>query len=172
MAEQIIIYHESDFTEPIIAPRDEVYSQRGEKYGEYYIAVVDAFVFNSQGEMLLQRRAKHKKTSPGLLHTAVAWHIDPGDTAEFTLLHECLEEIGVPCWFSQEGESFFEQVKKLKPFLEKMAFLKLHKHYRKDFAHVDQNYSFLSRDDTHTFFAVFNGIPVCIDGSVEEFLCG
>lgn len=45
--ETIILYHKSDFTTPIYAERDEVYTHRNTLYDEHYITVVDAFVFHT-----------------------------------------------------------------------------------------------------------------------------
>ncbi|MDD4989196.1 MAG: isopentenyl-diphosphate Delta-isomerase [Candidatus Pacebacteria bacterium] len=55
------------------------------------------FIFNSKGEMLLQRRAKEKYHSGGLWTNACCGHQDPGEENE-SAAHRCLNlEMGFDC---------------------------------------------------------------------------
>ncbi len=64
MTEHIIVYHESDLSSPIVVDRAEFYGNRLALYREYFIAVVDAFIFTLDGRMILQKRGQNVKTSP------------------------------------------------------------------------------------------------------------
>lgn len=46
------------------------------------------------GEMLLQKRADHKKIQPGKWDTAVGGHLEPGESFEKGALRELQEELG------------------------------------------------------------------------------
>ena len=80
MAELIVLYHQSDFDTPLVASREEVYRERNTKYRDYFVAYVDIFVFRSDGRLIVQRRSKDRKVSPGLLHTTAGGHVNPGTT--------------------------------------------------------------------------------------------
>lgn len=57
-------------------------------------AEVALFIYNSKGEVLLQRRSKNKRSNPNKLGI-VAGHVVGFDSALATVKAECLEEIGV-----------------------------------------------------------------------------
>src|SRR3989338_1034135 len=56
---------------------------------------VHIFVFNSQGKLLLQRRAKHMIIAPDKWDSSVAGHVDAGDSYETAAIKELREEIGI-----------------------------------------------------------------------------
>lgn len=57
--------------------------------------VVHLHLFNSKGELYLQRRPLWKDIQPGKWDTAVGGHVDYGETIEEALLREVREEIGI-----------------------------------------------------------------------------
>lgn len=63
--------------------------------------VVHVHVFNSKGELWLQKRAENKKIQPGKWDTSVGGHVACGETIEQGLAREIAEELGVermPHW--------------------------------------------------------------------------
>ena len=58
-------------------------------------AVVHLHIFNSQGEVYLQKRPEWKDIQPGKWDTAVGGHIDYGETPEEALRREVREELGI-----------------------------------------------------------------------------
>ena len=57
--------------------------------------VVHLHVFNSQGNIYLQRRPEWKDIQPGKWDTAVGGHIDYGETPDDALRREVREELGI-----------------------------------------------------------------------------
>ena len=57
--------------------------------------VVHLHVFNSRGELYLQKRPAWKDIQPGKWDTAVGGHVDYGETPEVALLREVREELGI-----------------------------------------------------------------------------
>lgn len=57
--------------------------------------VVHLHLFNSRGELYLQRRPSWKDIQPGKWDTAVGGHVDYGETAEKAILREIREELGL-----------------------------------------------------------------------------
>ena len=70
---------------------------RGECHGGSRLLhpVVHLHVFNSQGDIYLQRRPEWKDVQPGKWDTAVGGHIDYGETPEVALRREVREELGI-----------------------------------------------------------------------------
>ncbi len=57
--------------------------------------VVHLHVFNSKGELYLQKRPEHKDIQPGKWDTAVGGHIDYGEEVQAALQREVREELGI-----------------------------------------------------------------------------
>lgn len=53
------------------------------------------WIFNSKGEILLQKRAKNKSSYPGLWDISAAGHLSAGETPEKGALRELFEELGI-----------------------------------------------------------------------------
>ena len=57
--------------------------------------VVHLHLFNSRGELYLQKRPEWKDIQPGKWDTSVGGHVDLGESVEQALLREVREELGV-----------------------------------------------------------------------------
>ena len=74
--------------------------------------VVHLHVFNSRGEVYLQRRPDWKDIQPGKWDTAVGGHIDYGENPSDALRREVREELGIearvgcrPCRLTESAQS-------------------------------------------------------------------
>jgi len=56
---------------------------------------VDVVIMNDKGEILLQKRSKHKDTDTGKYDVAVSGHVGKGESYEACAQREMMEEIGV-----------------------------------------------------------------------------
>lgn len=72
-------------------------ASRGECHGGSMLLhpVVHLHVFNSKGELYLQRRPDWKDIQPGKWDTAVGGHVDLGENVEQALKREVREELGI-----------------------------------------------------------------------------
>ena len=100
------------------------------------------FIFNSKGEMLLQKRAKSKYHSGGLWSNACCSHPLPNETLEEALSRKLKQELGFGC----------QLVKKF------------HFTYK---AHLDQN--LIEHEIDHVFTGTYEGEIVPNPEEVESF---
>jgi len=90
----------------IVDEQDQVIGQapRSQCHGDPSLVhrVAHVLVFNSRGELLLQKRSQRKDIQPGRWDTSVGGHLDPGEdyrTAAEREMHEELGISGVPLTF-------------------------------------------------------------------------
>ncbi len=57
--------------------------------------VVHIHLFNSSGQLFLQKRSVKKDVQPGKWDISVGGHISPGESAESALVREAMEELGL-----------------------------------------------------------------------------
>ena len=79
---------------------------RGECHGGSMLLhpVVHLHVFNSRGELYLQKRPAWKDIQPGRWDTAVGGHVDYGETIAEALRREVREELGITCLLYTSGD--------------------------------------------------------------------
>ncbi len=65
--------------------------------------VIDIFVLNSQGELLLQKRSEKKDTNPGLWTVSAGGHVDSGQTYLEAAHRELEEELGIKAELQEIG---------------------------------------------------------------------
>lgn len=72
-------------------------ASRGECHGGSKLLhpVVHLHVFNSKGELYLQKRPEWKDIQPGKWDTAVGGHVDLGESVDMALKREVREELGI-----------------------------------------------------------------------------
>ncbi|MBN2459224.1 NUDIX domain-containing protein [Candidatus Woesearchaeota archaeon] len=95
------------------------------KKGVWHRAV-HIWVYNSKGELLLQKRAKKKKYYPGLWDISAAGHVSAGQSYQEAAQRELFEELGIMCHAKALKPIKLWKLKQdlSKPFLKNREFVK------------------------------------------------
>lgn len=84
----------------IVDDEDRVIGQasRSEVHGNPALLhrVVHVLVFNSRGQLYLQKRADDRAVQPGKWDTSMGGHVDSGEDPEYAARRELSEELGLP----------------------------------------------------------------------------
>lgn len=68
--------------------------------------VVHLHLFNTSGELFLQKRALDKDLLPGLWDTSVGGHMNPGESPYEALMRETAEELGITGISFRPGKNY------------------------------------------------------------------
>jgi len=82
----------------VVNERDEVIGQatRGEVHRRGLMhRAIHVFVFNSRGELFLQKRSMLKDRQPGLWDSSASGHVDSGEEYDACAIRELKEELGL-----------------------------------------------------------------------------
>lgn len=129
MSEKIVIFNWINWQEKLLVDRTKFYSERRTTFNDHYIYVIDLFLITSNWKIILQKRGRHKKNAPWQLHTSAWWHVNDNENPEFTLIHESIEELWVPCTIVPSDQDFQAAINKLKNYTNKIAIVKHYKDY-------------------------------------------
>ena len=135
MPEQVILVDENDAERGVMEKMEA--HERGELHRAFSV-----FIFNSAGEMLLQRRAEEKYHSGGLLTNACCSHPRPGEPVEAAAVRRLREEMGLNADLRKKGT-----------FIYKVGF---------------EN-GLTEHELDHVFEGVTDGIPEPASGEVSEY---
>ena len=109
--------------------RAEFYQEQTEVYKKIgkpnrSVEVVNIFIFNSRGELIIQKRSFNKNHNPGLLDKSVGGHLQNNDSLEYTAVVEMVQELQTPSIILKDEVDFQKSYNILKKFLETIALVR------------------------------------------------
>lgn len=129
MSEIINTYLLTNPTVLIPMEREAFYLEQVEEYKKYgkptrAIEVVNILIFNSRGELIIQKRSFEKKHNPGLLDKSIGGHVQNGDTADYTVMVETVQELQTPSIVLKADQEFEKTYTLLKEYTDTIAIAK------------------------------------------------
>lgn len=129
MAEIINTYLLSNPNVLVPMDRDDFYSEQIAEYkkngkASRAVEVVNILIFNSRGELIIQKRSFAKKHNPGLLDKSIGGHIQNGDTADYTVMVETVQELQTPSIVLKADQEFEKTYTLLKEYTDTIAIAK------------------------------------------------
>lgn len=128
MSEIVTTYQLKDLSQPVPMDRDEFYEEQialakaGEKPTRS-VAVVQVLLFTPDGEIMLQKRSRSKAHNAGMFDKTLGGHIRFGDSSNYTVLAETLQELSVPSFVLDSKDEFEKTYTLLKGHIRDAAFV-------------------------------------------------
>ncbi len=85
------------------------------------VEVVNVLLFNSHGELIIQKRSFDKNHNPGLLDKSIGGHIENGNTPDYTVMVETIQELQTPSIVLRNQNDFDKTIKLLGKYLETVS---------------------------------------------------
>ena len=128
MTEIITTYDVANTNVAIPMDRDEFYreqvkiSKRGEKPSRA-AGIIAVFLFNSHGEIFIQKRAYTKGHNPGLFDKSIGGHIQEGNTSDYTTMVETIQELQTPSMVLKNRDDFLKTFNLLKDYIKTVSII-------------------------------------------------
>ncbi len=109
--------------------REEFYREQVEAFKKEgkptrAIEIVNILIFNSHGELTVQKRSFDKNHNPGLLDKSIGGHMQNDDTPDYTVMVETIQELQTPSIVLKDQPDFEKTYTLLKKFLETTALIR------------------------------------------------
>lgn len=121
------------------------------------ISTVAVFLFNLRGELIVQKRDFQKQQNAGLLDKSVGGHIRYGDTPDFTVMVETIQELQSPSIVLANHDDFVKTRKLLKDYLSTVAIIQRIREEEFRFARLINDQAVTLAYDTHLYFGIYDG---------------
>jgi len=134
------------------------------------VAIVNIMLFNDHGEIFIQKRSDNKAHNAGLLDKTIGGHITYGDTVDFTVMVETVQELQVPSITLRTEKDFSKTYNLLNNYRNTVAIIK----------HIDSELYLLNKkikgedipilNKVHLYFGIYNGAIKTVDREAKGVL--
>ncbi len=175
MSEIINTYLLDDFETSLPMNRDAFYVEQirsFEKSGKPSRAadIIAIFIFNRAGELLIQKRSYTKNHNPGLLDKSIGGHIRYGDTPDFTVMVEAVQELQTPSIVLKDIADFDKALQLLREYLHTIAVVYHVKTKLFTFEQIIQKEKIIVANKVHMYFGIYDGSIRPVDGEAKGVL--
>ena len=134
------------------------------------VDIVDIFIFNSDGEMLVQKRSRHKNHNPSMFDKTIGGHVTYGDTYIHTAMIETVQELQTPSIVLKNKADFEKTIKILDDYRETIAIIKHNDSeiHRLTKVIAGEKIDILNR--VHLYFGVYDGRTRPVDKEAHGIL--
>ncbi|MBU0708021.1 NUDIX domain-containing protein [Patescibacteria group bacterium] len=155
--------------------RDEFYAEQIKAYKETgnptrACDIVDVFIFNSNHEMLVQKRSNEKYFNPGLLDKSIGGHVLYGDSTDYSMMVESVQELKTPSIILKNDNDFKKTLNLLRDYLATIAIVEYMHSKNYLMKKIIQNEKVLIANRKHVHFGVYNGSIHPVDREVKGIM--
>jgi len=121
------------------------------------IEIVNILMFNSYGEMIIQKRSFDKNHNPGLLDKSIGGHIQFGDTPDYTAMVETIQELQTPSIVLKNESDFIKTFNLLNKYLETISVIQYFTTALYTPMKIINKEEILIANKAHIYFGIYDG---------------
>lgn len=175
MSETVITYLLSDPETAIPMDRDEFYAEQIDSFERLgrptrAVDILDVFIFNRSGELLMQKRSYEKAHNAGLFDKSVGGHIRYGDTPDFSVMVETVQELQTPSIVLRNDFDFEKTIKVLGDYTSTVAIIK---YIKTKIFHLDKiihGKTVTIANRVHLYIGIYDGSTRLVDREAKGIL--
>ena len=134
------------------------------------VEIVNVFLFNESGEIILQKRSWTKNHNANLLDKAVWGHIVHWDAADYTVMVETIQELQVPSLVLKSTEDFKKTYDLLGNYLSTIAIVEKIDTRLVKVNKVIKDETILLANKTHLYIWLYGGSVKNVDHEAKGIL--
>lgn len=121
------------------------------------VHVVGVLIFNRSGQVLLQKRSLEKRHNPGLIDKSIGGHIVFGDSANYTVMLETVQELLTPSIVLRNETDFGKTLEIMKDYLTTVSIVEHQDKRELTFAKKVNGSEHMVANVLHLYFGVYDG---------------
>lgn len=175
MSEIITTYLLNKPGDPQSMEREKFYSEQVEVYKKTSkptraTAIVGVFIFNQKGELFVQKRSDQKAHNPGFLDKSIGGHIRFGDSPDYTVTVETVQELQVPSIILRNKTDFLKTYKLLESYLSVVAIAQYIDTKIFNLVKNINGEDIVIANKVHIYFGVYDGAIKTVDQEAKGIL--
>jgi len=175
MTEIVNTYSLDDPYDMIPMDRREFYNEQLTIFLETWkptkaVEVVNVFLFNEGGEIILQKRSSNKNHNPNLLDKAIGGHLVHGDEPDYTVMVETIQELQIPSLVLKSHEDFNKTFWLLKNYLWTIAIVEKIDTRLLQVTKIMNDKAVVIPNNTHIYVWVYGGSVKNVDHEAKGIL--
>jgi isopentenyldiphosphate isomerase len=163
------MYNDTMDEEVLVSPIKNVFENRSYSRKKFYdekfngvdnglaVHVTDALLFGLDGEIILQKRASDKRHNPGLIDKTLGGHIKYGDTADYTVMVETIQELLTPSIVLDSDDDFDKTLDLLKNYIDTIAIVSVKTVRAWSLEKLVGDQKIVVNNIVHLYFGVYGG---------------
>lgn len=173
--EKVIVCDVADPKQEFAKSRADFYKEQADifkKTGKptQAVTIVNVFIFDQKGEIFVQKRANTKNHNPRLLDKSIGGHIKFGDTPDYTVMVETVQELQVPSIVSRSDSDFEKTYDLLHEYLDSVAVIKKLDSKLFNLNKIIAGESIVIANNVHLYIGVYNGSIRTVDREAKGVL--
>ncbi len=156
-------------------PRPDFYAEQMEAFKKggvptRAVDIANVFIFNSDGELLVQKRSNQKNHNPGLLDKSIGAHVTVGDNPHHTVMVETVQELQTPSIVLANDFDFSKTLKLMGEYTETIALIKPLDSQFVNLTKIIGGEEYVICNRTHLYVGVYNGRTRLVDKEAKGIL--
>lgn len=132
--------------------------------------IIDILIFNSDGELMVQKRSKNKAHNPGMFDKSIGGHVSYGDTYSHTVMIETVQELQTPSIVLNNKKDFDKTLSVLSEYTETIAIIKHNDSETHRLTKIINGEKIDILNRVHLYFGIYNGRTRPVDKEANGVL--